>query len=387
MWYFSSPEIAFGEDALCRLEELRGRLAFIVTDTNIERLGLLYHVQQRLRRAGIPFEVFDEVEPEPSLNMARRAAAVMAQHEPDWVIGVGGGSCIDAAKTAWLLYERPDVDPAAINPFDHFGLRARARLIAIPTTAGTGSEATWYTVLTDTADNRKLGLGARELLPDIAIVDPLMVVSMPPAMTADTGMDALSHGIEGYTSTWRNDLADGQCLKAIQLVFAYLPRAYADGSDQEARIKMQNAAVLGGLGFGNSMTHLAHALGHSLGAVRHVPHGRAVGIFLPYTIEFVAHGGESRYADIARFLDLPARDEATGAASLVNALWSLMRAVNLPTRLADLGLSPQALAESLPQLVANAENDSSLVLCPRLPDAAELRRLFEYAYDGRPVDF
>jgi alcohol dehydrogenase class IV len=311
----------------------------------------------------------------------------MAEFEPDWVIGLGGGSCIDAAKASWLLYERPDVDPAAINPFDHFGLRAKARLIAIPTTSGTGAEVTMATVLTDTNEQRKLGLGSYEIIPDIAIIDPIFVAGLPPQITADTGMDALTHAIEGFSSAYRNDFTDGLCLKAIQLIFSYLPRAYVDGSDAEAREHMHNAATVAGLGFGNSMAALAHAMGHSLGAVFHTPHGRAVSLFLPYTIEFTAKNGEDRYADIARFLGLPAQDGVEGAASLVAAVFELMKKLDQPTFIRELGISQESFEQAIPHLIANAESDTSLVMSSRIPDSEELERLFRYAYEGQSVDF
>jgi alcohol dehydrogenase class IV len=386
MWTFNSPSIVFGEDALTRLGELTGRQAFIVTDANMRRLGYVERVASQLAAAGLPAEVFDEVEPDPSLDTARRCAERMAAAGPDWIIGLGGGSCIDAAKASWLLYERPYVDPAGINPFDHYGLRARARLIAIPTTAGTGSEATWAVVLTDPAANRKLALAARELLPDLAIVDPCFTHSLPPAATADTGLDALTHAIEGFTSAWHNDFADGLCLKAIQLIFAYLPRAYADGGDLEAREHLHNAAAIAGLGFGNSMTALAHAMGHALGALFHTPHGRAVSLFLPYTIQYTAGAGEGRYAEIARFLGLPSRDEREGAASLVAALRDLRARLNEPGRVGLL-VAPADYRLALPCLVANAECDTDLVTSPRIPTSEELARLFDCAYEGRDVDF
>lgn len=387
MWYFGSPEIVFGEDALNRLEELTGQRAFIVTDANMVRLGFVERVQERLAVANIESAVFSEVEPDPSLQTVRRCAAAMAAYGPDWIIGLGGGSSLDAAKAAWLLYERPDVDPAAINPFDDFGLRARARLIAIPTTSGTGADVTWAVVLTDTAEGRKLGLGSRELTPDIAIVDPSFVMGLPPQITADTGMDALTHAIEGYTSTYYNDFSDGLCLKAIQLVFTYLPRAYADGADAEAREHMHNAASIAGLGFGNAMAALAHAMGHALGGVFHTPHGRAVGLFLPYTIEYTANAGAGRYADIAHLLHLPAQDEATAAASLVAAVRELQQEINQPASLRALGITPEAFEEAIPHLIANTESDTQLVMSPRVPDSRELERLLRYAYEGRPVDF
>lgn len=387
MWYFNSPEIVFGEDALNQLDELSGRRAFIVTDPNIARLGFVERVREHLVSAGMECVVFSEVEPDPSLQTVRRCAASMTEYGPDWIIGLGGGSCIDSAKAAWLLYERPDTDPAAINPFDEFGLRAKARLIAIPTTSGTGAEVTYATVLTDTVEQRKLGLGSRELTPDIAIVDPSLVMDLPPQITADTGLDVLTHAIEGYSSAYHNDFCDGLCLKAAELVFAYLTRAYADGSDLEAREHMHNAATIAGLGFGNSMAALAHAMGHALGAVFHTPHGRAVGLFLPYTIRFTANAGGTRYADIAYALRLPARNEAEGTASLVNAVQKLMNQINQPSAISDLDIAPEVFESALPHLIANADSDTSVVTGTRIPNTRELEQLFRFAYTGQSVDF
>ncbi len=387
MWYFDSPHIVFGEDALGQLDQITGRLAFIVTDANIVKLGLLDQVRSHLETAGLAVEIFAEVEPEPSLQTVKRCAALMIERHPDWIIALGGGSCLDAAKAAWLLYERPDVDPAAITPFEQFGLRSKARLIAIPTTSGTGSEATWYVVLTDTDEQRKLGMGARELLPDLAIIDPALVMSLPPTLTADTGLDALTHAIEGYCSTWHNDFADAACLQAIRLVFEYLPRVYKDGADREAREHLHNAATLAGLGFGNSQATLAHSMGHALGAAFHVPHGRSVALFLPYTIEFTANTGSGRYHDIARMLGLPTNDAKEGAASLAKAIRDLQQRVHQPMSLRELGILRDVFDQSLDQLIARAETDTALVTSPRLPDTNELRRLFECAYDGRAVDF
>lgn len=387
MWYFRSPEIVFGDEALGRLEELVGRQAFIVTDANMLRLGLVERVRERLSAASIPSAVFAEVEPDPCLQTVQRAALAMAACQPDWIIGLGGGSCLDAAKAAWLLYERPDVDPASINPFDTFGLRAKARLIAIPTTSGTGSEATWAVVLTSCEEQRKLALGARELLPDIAIVDPALVESLPPGLTADTGLDALTHAIEGYTSTWHNDFSDGLCLKAAQLIFDFLPRAYLDGGDREAREHMHNAATIAGLGFGNSMTGLAHAMGHALGARLHIPHGRAVSLCLPYTMQFITNGCGSRYDDLSRFLRLNVCADGQGTRPLIEAFGRLQQLLGEPARLSALPLTRDEFDEQLPHLLANAECDTDLVASPRVPDHGQLQQLFEYAFDGRPVDF
>ncbi|MCZ7575186.1 MAG: iron-containing alcohol dehydrogenase [Ardenticatenaceae bacterium] len=387
MWYFSSPEIVFGDEALSRLEHLSGTSAFIVTDANMVRLGFVDRVQARLALAGMESAVFAEVEPDPSLQTVRRCAAAMAEYQPEWVIGLGGGSSMDAAKAAWFLYERPDVDLGAINPFEAFGLRAKARLITIPTTSGTGADVTQGVVLTDHDMQCKIVLATRELQADIAIVDPSLVMELPAQITADTGIDVLTHAVEAYTCTWHNDFTDGLCLKAIELVFTYLPRAYADGTDAEAREHMHNAATIAGLAITNAMVALAHSLAHSLGGVFHTPHGRTVGAFLPYTIEFTANAGSSRYGEIARFLHLPANDELEGAASFVTAFRELQARIRQPHSIRELGIEVDAFEEALPHLIANAEGDTQMVTSLRVPDRKELERLFRYAYEGRTVDF
>jgi alcohol dehydrogenase class IV len=390
MWYFRSPQIVFGAGALDHLAYLKGTRALIVTDALMVRLGFVDKVKAKLAEAGLECDVFDQVEPEPSLQTVRRGAAFMLEKQPDWIVGLGGGSALDAAKAMWILYERPDLAPEQINPFDDLGLRRKARMAAIPTTSGTGSEATWAVVLTDTQEQCKISTGAPECTPDIAVVDPVFAAQMPPRLTADTGLDALTHAVEGYTSSWHNDFADGPCLKAIQIIFDYLPRACADGEDMEAREKMHNAAALAGLGFINSLAATAHALGHSLGAVFHIAHGRAVSLFLPYTIQFNARGDRpARYVDIARFLGLPAADEQEGAASLVSAIRDLERQVGQPLsiRQALPDLAPEALAACLDKLVDNAERDPTIVASARDLTSADTRRLFQYAYKGKDIDF
>jgi alcohol dehydrogenase class IV len=242
-------------------------------------------------------------------------------------------------------------------------------------------------VLTNSQERRKLALGARELLPDIAIVDPALVRSLPPSVTADTGLDALTHAIEGYTSTWHNDFSDGLCLKAAQLVFSYLPRAFLNGEDQEAREHMHNAAAIAGLGFGNSMTGLAHAMGHALGAQLHLPHGRAVSLCLPYTIQFIAQADGSRYDDVAHALGLNVPSTGQGARAVVEAIGRMQQLLGEPASLADMLLARAAFDEQLPQLIESAESDADLVASPRVPDTDQLRRLFGCAFDGTPVNF
>jgi len=395
MWYFVSPEVVFGEGALDALDELEGQRALIVTDGTLVELGLVDKVKAHLDKASIEVHVFDRVEPDPSVQTVRQGVEVAQEYEPDWIIGLGGGSPMDAAKAIWVLYERPDLEPAEINPFIRLGLRRKARLITIPTTSGTGAEVTWAIVLTDTEEQRKMGLGNRENVADIAIVDPGLAAGMPPQLTADTGLDALTHAVEGYTCAWRSDMTDGLCAGAARLVFEYLPRAVADahsagsgqGSDKRARERMHNAATCAGLGFGNAMASMAHAMGHVLGAVFHVPHGRTVSIFLPYTIEFAAREAPARFAELAGLLGCSQAEGERGARALAEHIRDLCQKVGNPTSVAGVGIEREVYEAQLDKLVDDAFNDTQMITAARAPSYDELRQLFLYAYEGRPVDF
>ncbi len=387
MWYFCSPQVIFGEGALDALDELEGKKALLVSDAMLVGLGLVDRVKEHLARAGVEVRVFDQVEPDPSVPTVRRGQELALEYEPDWIVAVGGGSVMDAAKAIWVLYERPDLQPAEINPFIRLGLRRKARLITIATTSGTGAEVTWGIVLTDPVEQRKMGLGNRENVADIAIVDPSMAAGMPPRLTADTGLDALVHAIEGYTCTWHSDLTDGLCLGAARLIFRYLADAVADGSNLLARERLHNAAAAAGLGFGNAMASLAHAMGHALGAALHVPHGRAVGLFLPYTIEFGLREAPERFAEMAALLELSCPDPVQGALSLATAVRELARRIGNPLSIVECGIGRDAYQAQLGKMVDDAFNDTQMVTAVRTPTYEELGRLFEYAYDGKRVDF
>lgn len=388
MWFFTSPEIAYGEEALSYLSDLPGKRAFIVTDAVLHGMGFTARIEEQLQKAGIESQVFAEVEPEPSLQTVRKGAALIADYQPDWIIGLGGGSAMDAAKSMWAIYEQPEVELESISPIFRLGI-CKAKMIAIPTTAGTGSEVTWVMVLTDLEQKKKLALGNRELTPTIAIVDPSLTANLPAKITADTGIDVLTHAIEGFCNNFHNDICDALCLKAVELVFDYLPRAVANGvEDSEAREKMANAATIAGLGFGNSFAALAHAMGHSFGARFKIPHGRTVGLFLPYTMEFNLQGGVARYAAIARHLGLSdGKDEASASRALIAAIRNLEKEIGQPTSIAELGISYAAFEESLPAIVPNAELDNGILASVRMPESEELQQLFAYAYEGKIVDF
>jgi alcohol dehydrogenase class IV len=242
-------------------------------------------------------------------------------------------------------------------------------------------------VLTDTADQRKLSLINREVIPDIAIVDPEMARAMPPQITADTGMDVLTHAVEGYTCGWKNDFTDGLCIKAIQLVFQYLSRAVKDGNDMEAREKMHNAACIAGIGFINALSSMAHAAGHSLGALFHIPHGRAVGLFLPYTIEFIGEAREELWADICYAIRHEVPEGKRAATVLTEAIRGLAREISQPLSIKETDIPLDAFSRVMEKLVDNVMADGSLIVSARIPSVAETERFFGYVYEGKTIDF
>jgi alcohol dehydrogenase class IV len=388
MWYFVVPKVVFGQDALSHLAELKGKSAFIVTDKNIVSLGFVDRVKEQLSQAGIQAAVFDEVEPDPSLQTVHKGVALMNQYGPDLVVAVGGGSVMDAAKAMRVQYERPDIKPEEINPFiSDLGLGAKCKLVCIATTSGTGAEATFAIVLTDTTDQRKLSLINKEVVPEIAIVDPDLARAMPPQITADTGMDALTHAVEGFTCTWKNDFTDGLCIKAIQLIFQYLPRAVKDGNDMEARERMHNAGCIAGIGFINALSSMAHAAGHSLGALFHTPHGRAVGLFLPYTIEFIGEAREGLWREIAHAIRLEVPKEKKAATVLAQAVRGLARSINQPLGIRETGIPLDSFNKAMGKLIDNVMADGSLIVSARIPSVAETEKFLGYVYEGKSIDF
>ncbi len=390
MWTFSTPFIAYGDNALDYLAQIRGKKAFIVTDKNIVKLGLTKPVTDQLEAANIEWQIFDEVEPEPSLLTIKKGGVAVGKYQPDWVIGLGGGSCMDAAKAIIILLVRPDLDPDGIVASDTYNFRDKARLMAIPTTSGTGSEATWAIVLTDTEFQRKVGLGTTECMPDVAILDPVMVAGMPPQLTAETGMDVLTHAIEGYASTWGTSFTDAPGLIASRQAFKYLPMAFRNGDDLKSRQEMMYAATLAGMSFGNSMAGLGHSTGHALGAIYHLPHGRSVGLFLPYTMEYLINGSEettAKYAEIARFCGIASGTDLECAKALVSKIRGLAKEINQPLSVKDLGIDKAKYEESIPGLIDRALNEVMTITVTRVPGEEDLDKIFRYAFEGKSIDF
>src|SRR4030066_1497553 len=388
MWNFACPLIVYGDNALDYLAQVKGKKAFLVTDKNIARLGLIKPDTDQLDAKNIKWEIFDEVEPEPSMDTIKKAGVAVGIYQPDWVIGIGGGSCMDAAKATILLLARPELEPEALSVLEEFNFREKARFMAIPTTSGTGSEATWAIVLTDTKDNRKLGLGTTECMPDVAILDPVMVMGMPAQITADTGMDVICHAIEGYTSAWGTSMTLGPGLIATKLTLDYLARAYKKGNDLEARKEMMYAATMGGLCGSNSMFGLGHGTGHALGGIFHVPHGRTVGLFLPYTMEYLINGSEettAKYAEIARFCRIASGSDKECAKALAARVRALAKEIGQPLSVKDCGIEKAKYEESIPGLIDRALNEAMTMTVIRVPGEEDLGKMFRNAYEGKRI--
>lgn len=387
MWWFQSPKIAFGEDSLEALKELEGKRAYIVTDKVIRSLGYVDIVLKYLNEAGFDVEVFDEVKPEPSIEDIIAGAERLSNFSPDWIIGLGGGSCMDAAKAMWVLYERPDINLADISPLLKLGLRKKARLVCIPTTSGTGSEASWVMVITDERQHFKMELASRELYPDISIVDPKLTLSMPKKLAAYTAIDALINAVEAYVSQWKNDFSDALAIKAAQLIFKYFLRVYENREDEEAREKMHNAATMAGLAYSNSQVGVAHSLGHAFGAIFKIPHGLATGVFLPYSIEFNAKEAAERYWELAEAIGIKAESAEEAVVKFVAAVKEFMKKVELPLSIKEMGIKWEDYLSKLDDLVMKAEMSTCNFVNPRVPTSEDLKRLFIYAFEGRSVDF
>ncbi len=408
MQWFKLPErIYFEKNSIQYLEKMPDiSRAFIVTDEGMVKLGytdkLLHYLRKRTDR--VHAKIFSSVEPDPSVETVKAGADAMAEFQPDVIIALGGGSAMDAAKGMWLFYEHPETDFSALalrfldirkRVFKFPKMGAKARLVAIPTTSGTGSEVTSFAVISDKKNNMKYPLADYELTPDIAIIDPQFVMSLPPAVTADTGMDVLTHAIEAYVSVMASDYTDGLAIKAIQLVFEYLPRAYKSGAkDETAREKMHNASCIAGMAFTNAFLGLNHSIAHKIGGEYHIPHGRANAILLPHVIAYNAstpsklaafpkYGkfvADVKYAEIAHALGLPASNAEEGVQSLIGAVSALADSLNIPRSFAECGISRKEYMEKLSDIANKAFEDQCTPANPRLPLIKEIEDIMLRAY-------
>ncbi|MHA2117785.1 MAG: iron-containing alcohol dehydrogenase [Candidatus Thorarchaeota archaeon] len=390
-WEFTvPPKIVFGEDSIEVLETVQGKSAFIITDEVINSLGYPDRIAKILSDNRWNIAIWDCAEPDPKVSNARDASEAMRAFEADMIIAIGGGSVMDTAKAAWVLYERPDIDLAALNPFAELGLRKKARLICIPTTAGTGSEVTKAVVIRDDETGRKMATINTEMVPDLAILEPSFTRDLPKSLTAYTGMDALTHAVEAYVSSWKNEFSDACTLKAVQIVFEWLPKAVENPDDLEARGKMLVAANLAGMAFSNSQVALAHSLGHSMGAVLRLQHGLAVGMALPNTIEFNINEGDEaarHYAELARLTGVTLKNPKRAAKKFAVMVRELMEEVGSPTSFKAAGVKKKDFKANLDKLVDFSMQDAAITMNPRNFESSTIRKIYEYMYVGTPIDF
>ncbi|WP_096187999.1 bifunctional acetaldehyde-CoA/alcohol dehydrogenase [Evansella halocellulosilytica] len=407
-WFKVPPKVYFEKNATQYLEKMPDiSRAMIVTDEIMVKMGyvdkVLYYLNKR--KNDVQFEVFSNVEPDPSIETVMEGAAAMKAFEPDVIITLGGGSAMDAAKGMWVFYEHPDLEFHGLKQkfldirkrvFKYPKLGNKAKFVAIPTTSGTGSEVTSFSVITDKENNVKYPLADYELTPDVAIIDPVYVKSVPPSVTADTGMDVLTHAIESYVSVMANDYTDGLAMKAIQLVFEYLPKAYNNGNDELAREKMHNASTIAGMAFANAFLGINHSLAHKLGAEFHIAHGRANTILMPHVIKYNAKKptkftsfpkynyfrADERYAEIAKMLGLPAKTTEEGVESLIEAVIKLAKQLNIPMSIEACGVEKEDFEAKVDLLADRAFEDQCTTANPKLPLVAELAEIYYLAYKG-----
>ena len=399
MWYFFSPGIIYGEDAIEFLQNIAGQKCFIVTDKVLEELGYLKILTDKLDQYGKNYEIYTDVRPDPTEEGVLKTKELLISYGPDIIIALGGGSVMDTAKAAWALYEYPEFGVDDLHPFNMelYNLGKKAKMVAIPTTSGTGAETTWAVVISRYEEEvwKKLEQAHKGLVPTFAIVDPIFPAGMPPELTRDTAFDTLAHSVEGLVSVWRNEFSDALCVKAIELVFKYLPIAYKDGNNMEARDFLHQAATIAGLGFGNGQAHMGHSMGHSWGAVFHTHHGRTVGLFLPYVTQYCLNnpdesdvsteilGRSAKKLGWANWAD----DNRKAAFVLIDKLKELMKEVDLPMSLKDLGISREDFDKNLSMLVNLCFQSSSSVMSPRSANTEDYNKIFTYAYEGKNIDF
>ena len=409
-WFKIPPKIYFEKGSIEYLKHMPNiSRAFIVTDPMMVKLGyvdkVLYYLRKRQNYCHC--EIFSEVEPDPSVETIQRGVQSMSNFNPDVIIAIGGGSAIDAAKGMWLFYENPETSFDGLRlkfldirkrAFQFPNLGKKAQLVAVPTTSGTGSEVTSFSVITDKRNgNVKYPLADYELTPDVAIIDPQFVKTMPKSIVADTGLDVLTHAIEAYVSVLASDYTNALAMKAIELIFKYLPRSYDNSDDEVAREKVHNASCIAGMAFTNAFLGINHSLAHKLGGEFHIPHGRANAVLLPHVIRYNAqiptkftifpkYGkfvADYRYAQISRQLNLGGTTQEEQVEALATAVENLMKRLGLPMTIRDCGVDEKEFLAKVPSLAERAFEDQCTTSNPRYPLVSELEELYKKAYYGK----
>ncbi len=415
LWFRAPEKVYFKKGCLgVAIRELKDfmnkKRAFIVTDTFLFESGFTKAITGRLDEMGISHTTFFNVAPDPTLACAEEGAKAMASFKPDVIIAVGGGSAMDAAKIMWVLYEHPEVkfeDLAMdfmdirkrVAAFPHMG--EKAYFIAVPTTAGTGSEVTPFAVITDEKTHTKYPLADYELMPDMAIIDADLMMNIPKGLTAASGIDALTHALEAIASVMATDYTNGIAKEAIKLIFDYLKRAYDNGgSDPEAREKMANASTMAGMAFANAFLGVCHSMAHKLGSYHHLPHGVANALMIDEVIRFNCAEAPTkmgtfpqykypqakrRYAEVAEMLGLNGKNDDEKVEKLIKKIDELKKALNLPMTIKDAKVDEKAFLDNLEQMTEDAFNDQCTGANPRYPLMKEIKDMYLKVYYGKEV--
>lgn len=393
MGRFTLPrDVYHGAGCLEELKNLRGKKAILVVGGgSMKRQGFLDKAVAYLKEAGMEVELFEGVEPDPSVETVMKGAEAMRKFEPDWIVSMGGGSPIDAAKAMWAFYEYPETTFEDLCiPFNFPELRQKAKFAAIPTTSGTATEVTAFSVITNYQTGVKYPLADFNITPDVAIVDPILVEGLPATQVAYTGMDALTHAVEAYVSTLNGPFTDPLALQAIEMVLDYLPASYVN--DMHAREQMHYAQCLAGMAFSNALLGIVHSMAHKTGAAfstGHIPHGCANAIYLPYVIKYNAKDAvaASRYAEIARRMGLAGTSEKALINSLCEKIDAFNVTLSIPKSLKAFGINEAEFKEKIAKIAELAVGDACTGSNPRAIDPAAMEKLFICTYYGTEVDF
>ncbi len=396
MGRFTLPrDLYHGKGALEALKTFTGKKAVVVVGGgSMKRFGFLDKAVSYLEEAGMEVKLIENVEPDPSVETVMRGAKVMQEFEPDWIVAMGGGSPIDAAKAMWAFYEYPETTfEDLITPFSFPTLRTKARFCAISSTSGTATEVTAFAVITDYQKGIKYPLADFNITPDVAIVDPTLAETMPPKLTAHTGMDAMTHAVEAYVSTMHCDYTDPLALHAIKMIHNDLKASY-DG-DMEARDRMHNAQCLAGMAFSNALLGIVHSMAHKTGAAYtggHIVHGCANAMYLPRVIQYNAKVPEAavRYAEIADFINLGGETTEKKVALLVAELKKMNEALNIPKGIFEYEggiIDEKEFLEKLPKVAELAIGDACTGSNPRQPSQEDMEKLLKACYYGEDIDF
>ena len=393
MGRFTLPrDVYHGKGALEELKNLKGSKAMLVVGGgSMKRQGFLDKAVGYLKEAGMEVELFEGVEPDPSVETVMKGAEAMRAFGPDWIVAMGGGSPIDAAKAMWAFYEYPEVTfQDLITPFSFPELRQKAKFAAIPSTSGTATEVTAFSVITDYSTGVKYPLADFNITPDVAIVDPDLVAGLPAKQVAYTGMDALTHAIEAYVSTLNCAYTYPLAIQAIEMVFDYLPASY--NGNMDARAKMHDAQCLAGMAFSNALLGIVHSMAHKTGAAfstGHITHGCANAMYLPYVIKYNAKDpiAAKRYAEIARRVGLPGTSEQALINSLCEKIDDFNVKLSIPKTLKEFGIIEDEFKEKIAKISELAVGDACTGSNPRPIDPATMEKLFTCIYYGTEVDF